>query len=87
VNNTVSAITVRKNLGEYLNKAFYKGEETLVERKGKIVAKIVPVNNLKTSKKPVLAYAGIWRNKKDISFMKNEIASGRITSSRSLKPL
>lgn len=43
MNHVVSALEVRKNLGEILNRILYRGEEILVERKGKPVAKIVPV--------------------------------------------
>jgi prevent-host-death family protein len=43
MNHTVSALEVRKNLGEVLNRILYRGEEIIVERKGKPVAKIVPV--------------------------------------------
>ena len=43
MNHTVSALEARKNFGEILNRILYRGEEIFVERKGKPVAKIVPV--------------------------------------------
>lgn len=56
VNNVVSALEVRKNLGEILNRILYRGEEILVERKGRPVAKMVPVEQ-----KPIFADASVIR--------------------------
>lgn len=53
MNNVVSALEVRKNLGEILNRILYRGEEILVERKGKPVAKIVPINKTVTKTRKV----------------------------------
>lgn len=86
MNHTVSALWARKNFGEMLNRAFYKGEEILVERKGKLIAKIVPVKEKNLPKKDILSYAGIW-NTKNISIMKKAIKRARLNASRPILPL
>ena len=40
---TISAMDARKRFGEILNDAFYRGVSTIIQRKGKPFAKIVPV--------------------------------------------
>jgi len=87
MNHVVSALEARKKLGELLNRAFYKGEEILVERKGRLIAKIVPIlKEEKVPKKDILSYSGIW-NTKDINIMKKAIKRARLNSSRTIHPL
>lgn len=74
--NVVSALTVRRNLGEILNRVFYKKEHIFVERSGKIIAKLVPVENASASAKNVHIYAGIW-DKKIAAIMKHASLSMR----------
>ncbi|MDP1722316.1 MAG: hypothetical protein Q8L37_03835 [Candidatus Gottesmanbacteria bacterium] len=40
---TVTAMEARKRFGELLNSAFYHGVSTIIERKGKAIAKVVPI--------------------------------------------
>lgn len=61
VMHTVSALTIRRNLGEILNRIIYNKEEIFVERSGKIVAKIIPAEKIHISKKNIKLYAGIWK--------------------------
>ncbi|MBI4066240.1 hypothetical protein HY411_00845 [Candidatus Gottesmanbacteria bacterium] len=39
----VTAMEARKRFGELLNSAFYYGVSTTIQRKGKAVAKVVPI--------------------------------------------
>ncbi len=78
--NIVTALNARRNLGEFLNKAFYNGEETFVERKGRVIAKIVPISSRKKAQKNILDYAGIWKNKADVIMMKKTVKEGRVQS-------
>lgn len=86
MNHIVSALEAQKNFGEILNRILYKGEEILVERKGKLIAKIVPVKEKKLTKKDILSYAGIW-NTKDISIMRKAIRKARLNASRPIRAL
>lgn len=86
MNHTVSALEVRKNLGEILNRILYRGEEIIVERKGRPVAKIVPVGEMGLPKKDILAYSGIW-NTKDVKTIKKAIKKARVNASRTIRPL
>lgn len=83
--NTVSALEARRNFGELLNRALYKGEEILIERKGKVVAKIVPASPSKRGRN-ILSYAGIWATK-DVRQIKTAIRTTRRSSSRLLSSL
>ena len=48
---TVSAYTARTNFGELLNEVYYQGEEFVVERKGKPLAKISRIDSTESIKK------------------------------------
>lgn len=43
MSNTVSAVEARKNLGRFLNMVVLNGDEVVIERDGKPVAKLGPV--------------------------------------------
>jgi len=45
--NTVSAVQARKQLGELLDKAYYRNESFVVERAGEAKAAIVPIREYK----------------------------------------
>ena len=83
---TVSALEARKNLGEILNRAYYMGEETIVSRKGKMIARIVPPVAKKTNVNSILSFAGILSTK-DADIIKKSLKIGREKSSREIKPL
>lgn len=40
---TTTAIKARRNLGQLLEEAFYKGDEFIIERAGKPMAALIPV--------------------------------------------
>ena len=85
MSNTVSAIEARRNLGEILDRAYYKGEETVVERKGKVIARIVPVAR-KTNLKSLLSFAGVL-SKEDAAIIKKSTSLVREESERAIKKL
>lgn len=63
---TVTAYEARTNLGELLNEVYYKGDEIIIKKSGKPVAKISRVDEslprkLK-SKRDLFSLAGIWAN-------------------------
>lgn len=60
--NTVSAITLRKKLGEIMDSVYHTGEGVIVERKGKPYVIITPIKE-KLRKKSFMDYAGIWKDK------------------------
>jgi antitoxin (DNA-binding transcriptional repressor) of toxin-antitoxin stability system len=42
---TVSAVKVRQNLGEILNRVALRGEEIIIERAGKKIARLSPIDH------------------------------------------
>ena len=59
----VSALKARRNLGELLNRAYYKDEEIIIEKKGKAVAKLVRFETTHPGKKDLFAAAaGSWKD-------------------------
>lgn len=85
---TVTAMEARKRFGEILNSALYRGVSTVIERKGKAIAKVVPMlDDRVVPRKDILAYAGIWRDADDVVKMKKEIIRLRRSSVRAIKPL
>ncbi len=88
MNATVSAMEARKRFGEILNSALYRGVSTVIERKGKAVAKVVPMLDDRVApRKDMLAYAGLWKDADDVKRMKKEIVRLRRSSVRAIKPL
>jgi len=78
----------RRRFGEILNSAFYRGISTVIERKGKPIAKVVPVIDDRVApQKDILSYAGIWKDADDVRSMKKEIVRLRRSSVRAIKPL
>ncbi len=43
---SVDAVVLRKNLGQYVNEAYYRGDEFIIKRAGKPVAALVPLSDL-----------------------------------------
>ena len=88
MNTTVSAMEARKRFGEILNSAFYRGISTVIERKGRPIAKVVPVMDDRVAPgKDLLAYAGIWKDAGDVTRMKKAITRLRRSAVRAMKPL
>jgi len=48
VTKKLSALKVRQNLGRVLDEAYYQGQSVVVERAGKPMAVIVPINEFLT---------------------------------------
>ena len=42
----VDSVVLRKNLGQYVNEAYYRGDEFIIKRAGKPVAALVPLMDL-----------------------------------------
>ena len=62
---TVSALKARKNLGELLDKAHYQSDSFIIERAGKEIAAIVPLEDYKKleilKRKNISALKKIWK--------------------------
>ncbi len=43
---SVDAVVLRKNLGQYVNEAYYRGDEFVIKRSGRPVAALVPLADL-----------------------------------------
>ena len=43
---SVDSVVLRKNLGQYVNEAYYRGDEFIIKRAGKPVAALVPLVDL-----------------------------------------
>lgn len=43
---TVSALAVRRNLGELLDSSYYRGDEFIIERSGRPMAALIPLKEL-----------------------------------------
>ena len=43
---SIDAVTLRNNLGQYVNEAYYRGDEFIIKRAGKPVAALVPLQDL-----------------------------------------
>lgn len=58
----VSALKARRNFGDLINRAYYRGEETVIEKKGVPVAKITRVKTPNFyGKDPLAKTAGAWK--------------------------
>lgn len=68
---TVSAYRARTNFGEILNLVYYRGDEVVVERKGKPVVKIVKFADEKPGADLLLESAGLWKDLDTDKMIKN----------------
>lgn len=63
---TVTAYEARTKLGELLNEVYYKGDEIIINKSGKPVARIIrfyeSVPKKLANKKELLSLAGVWAN-------------------------
>ena len=48
---TISAMDMRKHMGEYLDEVRLKSETLILERAGKAVAMLIPITNTRSSEK------------------------------------
>lgn len=78
---TISAYKARTNFGELLNEVYYKGEEIVVERKGKAMVKISKVVNKSDGGKDFFKLAGILADEEAVR-IKRMIKEGRRDGSR-----
>ncbi len=46
---SVDAVALRKNLGQYVNEAYYRRDEFIIKRAGKPVAALVPLADVEKS--------------------------------------
>ena len=83
----VTAMDARKHFGEILNNALYREEETLIKRKGRIVAKLVPVVGNAHKTREIGSYAGLWKNADDVRRMKEGALHLRKSSLRKITRL
>jgi prevent-host-death family protein len=55
---TTTAIKARQNLGQLLEEAFYRGDEFIIERAGKAMAVLVPIQEFRR-----------WQKQRDRDFV------------------
>lgn len=60
---TVSALEARRRLGELLEGVFYRGDEVVIKRAGKVMAVVIPVER----------YATIEQSRKHLAQMIDEV--------------
>jgi len=67
---TISAVEARQKLGEVLEGVHYRGDEVLIERAGKPMAAIVPVqvyqSYLRQRERAFALIERIWEHNKDV---------------------
>ncbi|MDP2720375.1 MAG: type II toxin-antitoxin system prevent-host-death family antitoxin [bacterium] len=74
---TIAALKARRNLGELLNRAYYKGEDTIIEKRGKPIARVTRVEPTETDGIDVLMKtAGAWKDL-NAEIIKNKIKKAR----------
>jgi prevent-host-death family protein len=68
----VSALEARRRLGELLESVYYRGDEVVIERAGKVMAVIVPAERYEViarSRETLLQLAEQnWERNKDVPF-------------------
>jgi antitoxin (DNA-binding transcriptional repressor) of toxin-antitoxin stability system len=57
---TVSTMEVRKSMGDILNRVALRGDEYLVERKGKALAVVMPVEKAEAIRRAARLRLGDW---------------------------
>ena len=71
---TVTAYEARTRLGELLNEVYYKGDEIIIKKSGKPVARISRIYKSLPKKlmdkKNLLSLAGVWANEDGKSIRK-----------------
>lgn len=74
---TVSAIKVRRNLGELLNRSCYGGDEFIIQRAGKPIAALIPLEEfdilVELREKSFSALNNIWRKTKGMKLTEKDI--------------
>jgi prevent-host-death family protein len=70
VRRKVSALEARRRLGELLESVYYRGDEVVIERAGKVMAVIVPAERyaaIERSRARILELVeGSWERSKDV---------------------
>ncbi len=69
---SVDAVVLRNNLGQYVNEAYYRGDEFIIKRAGKPVAALVPLADLEKlmaiRENGFKALQDLWRKNKSAAF-------------------
>lgn len=69
---SVDAVVLRKNLGQYVNETYYRGDEFIIKRAGKPVAALVPLADLEKlaslRAQGVKAIQTLWAQHRPLSF-------------------
>ena len=73
----VSALKVRRNLGELLNRSCYKGDSFIIQRAGKGIAALVPLEEFRLlsalRRRNFAALNKIWKKTKGIKLTERDI--------------
>lgn len=62
---TVSTMDMRKSIGDILNRVALRGDEYLVERKGKPLAVVMPVEKAEAIRRAARLRLGDWLDRPD----------------------
>jgi prevent-host-death family protein len=72
VKRTISALEARRKLGELLESVYYRGDEVVIERAGKVMAVIVPAERyeaINRSRNRILQLVEKnWERNKDVPY-------------------
>lgn len=85
MSRAIGVAEAKRRFSELMSRTLYKGERFLIERKGKPVAALVSIEDLKKieeiaakeEKKGLLAAAGAWSDYKDLDQVIDEIYAAR----------
>lgn len=80
----IGVAEVKRKFSEYMSRTLYKGERFVIEKKGKPVAAMVSIEDLKkiediakSEKKGLLAIVGAWSDFKKLDSVVDEIYAAR----------
>ena len=77
----VSALEARRKLGELLESVYYRGDEVVIERAGKVMAVIVPADRyeaIERSRNRILRLVEKnWERNKDVPYQQIEQEVGK----------
>lgn len=68
---TVNITDFRNNISSYINHVIYNGDDILLKKGNKIVAKVIYYNEVVQKHSPLLKLSGLWKNEDLTEFEKS----------------